>query len=155
DVRFGVKTGANEFFFMDEDAIAQWGIESEFLFPVLKSPRESEGIVVNASKLPLKLFICNRDKRQLKGTRALEYINWGEKQGLANHPGTASRGNWWSIGERKPALINCNYQIHHTMKFFISDTPFYVSNNFHEVHVQASPYAICASVNSSISQLWI
>jgi len=155
DVRFGIKTGANEFFFMDESAIAQWGIEPEFLFPVLKSPRESEGIMIDTARLPTKLFICNKDKRALKGTRVLEYINWGEQQGLAKRPSTASRGNWWSIGERTAALINCNYQIHHTMKFFTSDVPFYVSNNFHEVHVQTSPYRVCASVNSTISQLWI
>jgi hypothetical protein len=155
DVRFGIKTGANEFFFMDESTVAEWGIEAEFIFPVLKSPREAEGIVVDPKQLPTRLFICNRDKRSLKGTRALEYIKWGEQQGLANRPSTASRGNWWSIGERRAAHINCNYQIHHTMKFFISDTPFYVSNNFHEVHVESAPYSVCAAINSSISQLWI
>ncbi|MFQ6044077.1 MAG: Eco57I restriction-modification methylase domain-containing protein, partial [Candidatus Poribacteria bacterium] len=30
EVRFGIKTGANEFFYLDDEKIAEWGIEEEF-----------------------------------------------------------------------------------------------------------------------------
>ena len=40
EVRFGIKTGANEFFYLDADAVRIWGIEEEFLKPVIFSLRE-------------------------------------------------------------------------------------------------------------------
>ena len=30
EVRFGIKTGANEFFYLNDEQIQEWGIESEF-----------------------------------------------------------------------------------------------------------------------------
>jgi hypothetical protein len=155
-VRFGVKTGANEFFLMDQEAISRWGIEEKFLIPILKSPKEVSTIFVKPLDLPLRLFVCNYDKNQLRGTNALEYINWGESQKYNLRPSTKNRGMWWSIGDRQPSLVNCNYQIHHVMRFFTGAKPFFVSNNFHELHPKGDKhFSICASLNSSISQLWV
>ena len=39
EVRCGIKTGVNEFFYLDDDQIREWKIEPEFLKPVIKSPR--------------------------------------------------------------------------------------------------------------------
>ncbi len=39
EVRRGVTTGANKFFYLDETKARQWGIEPEFLVPIIKSPR--------------------------------------------------------------------------------------------------------------------
>jgi hypothetical protein len=30
EVKFGIKTGANEFFYLDDEKIKKWGIEEEF-----------------------------------------------------------------------------------------------------------------------------
>ena len=40
EVRFGIKTGANKFFYLDDQKIQEWGIEEEFLKPVIFSLRE-------------------------------------------------------------------------------------------------------------------
>ena len=42
EVRYGIKTGINEFFYLDDQRIGEWGIEEEFLKSVIKSPRECE-----------------------------------------------------------------------------------------------------------------
>ena len=55
EVRFGIKTGANEFFYLDDERIREWGIEEEFLKPVIKSPRECKNIRVDPSQLQFQV----------------------------------------------------------------------------------------------------
>ena len=102
EVRFGIKTGANEFFYLGDEQIRQWDIESEFLKPVIKSPRECKSIRVDPSQLQFKLFMCHADKAALAGTAALEYIKWGEAQGYHQRPSCRGRTRWWDLGEQSP-----------------------------------------------------
>ncbi|MBM4387490.1 MAG: Eco57I restriction-modification methylase domain-containing protein, partial [Deltaproteobacteria bacterium] len=101
DVRFGIKTGANEFFYLDEDKIREWGIEKEFLKPVIKSPKECKGILINPKDLKFKIFMCHKDRKELKGTNALKYIEWGERQGFDGRPSCRGRQRWWECTEIK------------------------------------------------------
>ena len=84
-------TGANAFFYLDVEQIQAWGIEDEFLKPVIKSPRECKSILVDPSQLQFKLFMCHADKAALAGTAALDYIEWGESQGFHQRPSCRSR----------------------------------------------------------------
>ncbi|MGB7062367.1 MAG: DNA methyltransferase [Candidatus Zixiibacteriota bacterium] len=79
-VRRGFTTGANEFFYLDEKTLERLKIESRFLRPVIKSPKECNTTKVGLQKLRFKVFICDQPKSRLKGTKALEYIKWGERQ---------------------------------------------------------------------------
>ena len=99
EVRRGFTTGANEFFYLDAERIHQWGIETEFLKPVIKSPRECKSIRVDPSQLQFKLFMCHVDKAALAGTAALEYIKWGEKQGYHQRPSCRGRARWYDLGQ--------------------------------------------------------
>lgn len=101
EVRFGIKTGCNAFFYLDDEKIKGWGIEDEFLVPVIKSPRECQRIVIDPAILPNKLFMCHKTKEELKNTTALEYIEWGESKGFHQRPSTRSRPRWWDLGERE------------------------------------------------------
>jgi len=98
DVRFGIKTGANEFFYLDEAKIRQWGIEEEFLKPVVKSPRECKRIIIDPNDLKYKVLMCHKSKQELKGTAALEYINWGESKEFNERPSCRGRVRWWDLG---------------------------------------------------------
>ncbi|RKU16985.1 hypothetical protein C6503_11430 [Candidatus Poribacteria bacterium] len=99
DVRRGFTTGANEFFYLDTERIQEWGIASEFLKPVIKSPRECKSIRVDPSQLQFKLFMCHADRAALAGTAALKYIEWGESQGYHQRPSCKGRPRWWDLGE--------------------------------------------------------
>jgi hypothetical protein len=112
EVRFGIKTGANEFFYLDEEKIRQWGIEPEFLKPVIKSPRECRSIVIKPEDLKYKIFMCHKDKSELKGTAALEYIKWGESQGFHLRPSCRGRQRWWDVGVREipDGIIPCSFR---------------------------------------------
>jgi hypothetical protein len=104
-VRFGIKTGANEFFYLNEERIVQWQIEPSFLQPVIVSPRECQSIVVDPSKLKYKAFICHTPKTKLTGTRALKYIEWGEAQSFHRRPSCKNRNLWYDLGIRTPAKV--------------------------------------------------
>ncbi len=125
EVRFGIKTGANEFFYLRpigmtvKDVVefaeenpnalitvrngAGWEgkIEAEFLKPVIKSPRELRTIIVRSEDLNNLVFMCHKDKRELEGTKALEYIKWGEGKGYHNRPTCKGRARWWDLGEQE------------------------------------------------------
>jgi hypothetical protein len=95
DVKFGIKTGANDFFYLTDEKIKQWNIEEEFLKPVIKSPRECKSILVDYKDLKYKIFICNKSKEELEGTNTLKYIKWGEKKGFNKKATVANRKYWW------------------------------------------------------------
>lgn len=110
EVRFGIKTGANEFFYLDNAKIQQWGIEEEFLKPVIKSPKECKRILIDPKDLKYKIFMCHKEKKELKGTAALEYIKWGESQRFHERPSCAGRARWWDVGMRRyaPVISPCS-----------------------------------------------
>jgi hypothetical protein len=132
EVKFGIKTGANEFFYLEPTGkpapkgllhvknSAGWEgyIEEEFLKPVIKSPRELKTILVREEDLKYKVFMCHKSKEQLKGTYALKYIEWGEKQGYHKRPTCASRPRWWDLGEQEISL--CVYPMVNNDRLIVS-----------------------------------
>jgi len=107
EVRRGITTGVNEFFYLEDRKIQEWGIEKEFLKPVIKSPRECKRILVDPTVLKFKIFMCHYERKELKGTAALKYIEWGESQGFQKRPSCAGRTRWWDLGERRvPPIIS-------------------------------------------------
>lgn len=115
EVRFGIKTGANEFFYLTEEEIKRRGIEQEFWMHrergqwvpnyVIKSPRECRSIVVKPEDLKYRVLMIHKDKRALKGTNVLKYIREGEDKGFHTRPTCASRERWYDLGVRKPGTI--------------------------------------------------
>jgi hypothetical protein len=142
DIRRGITTGINEFFYLTEEQIKHWGIEKEFLKPVIKSPKECAGINLKRKDLKWFAFLCHKDKSELKGTNALKYIKWGESQ--KTNQGQAwpevesvkGRKNWYELPKRKPGLLlmpmvtgnslrcvlnSCRAQVDHNLFEIVSD----------------------------------
>jgi len=104
-IRRGFTSGANEFFYLDQAALAEWDIEPEFLRPIIKSPRDCAGRLVEPAGLPHQAFVVHRGKRLLAGTKALRYIEWGESRGFHTRPTCAARERWYDMGEKPPAHL--------------------------------------------------
>jgi len=104
-IRRGFTSGTNEFFYLDPAALAEWNIEPEFLRPLVKSPRDCPGLLIDVDRLTHRAFIVHRSKRALAGTNALRYIQWGEARGFHMRPTCAAREHWYDIGERPPAHL--------------------------------------------------
>ena len=156
DVRRGFTTGANEFFYLDAERIQEWGIASEYLKPVIKSPRECKSIRVDPSQLQFKLFMCHADRAALAGTAALDYIKWGESQGFHQRPSCKGRARWWDLGQREMPLLAFNYLISSTARTLYARKGCYISDNFQEIHIDSGlTLSLCASLNSSLFQLMV
>ena len=156
EVRRGFTTGANEFFYLNAEQIQAWGIEDEFLKPVIKSPRECKSIRVDPSQLQFKLFMCHADKAALSGTAALDYIEWGESQGYHQRPSCRGRARWWDLGQREMPSLSFNYLISSTARTLYALNGCYTSDNFQEVHADSGLILpLCASLNSSLFQLMV
>jgi hypothetical protein len=153
-VRRGITTGANGFFFLDEQRAAQWAIEKEFLAPAVRSPRDCSRIWLEPSEgLGWYIFVCHKERDELQGTRALEYIKYGEAQGLDQRPTLRGRARWWDLGPRSGAHVHCNYLVDRVMRFYASASRFLTSDNFQEIRTSVEPQAMAAACNSTICQL--
>jgi hypothetical protein len=155
EVRRGFTTGANEFFYLDDETLSEWQIEKEFLKPAVKSPRECNRILLNANDIVSRLFICHEERRDLRGTDALEYIKWGESQGYNERPTCRGRNRWWDLGERRKAWINVSYLVDQAIHFFAKEDGFYVGDNFQEIHIDSKLFwQLAVSANSTPLQLF-
>ena len=156
-VRFGIKTGANDFFYLTPEVIAEFGIEAEYCRPVMTTPQESRRIAVDPARLPRKLFMCHKEKRQLKGSGALKYIQWGEKQRYHTRSSTKSRPRWYDLGERENVYLGMNKFVDTTARTYLAVEGSLFSDNFQIMPIAGnnSPTRLCAAVNSTLLQLML
>jgi type I restriction-modification system DNA methylase subunit/chorismate mutase len=110
NVRFGIKTGANEFFYLTEEEIREKGIEKEYWMHkedgkwvpnyIIKSPRECLSLSVDREDLKFRVLMIHKEKKDLSSTAVLRWIHNGEKKGFHKRPTCASRGDrWFDLGE--------------------------------------------------------
>ncbi len=79
DTRVGIQTLAKDFFVLTVEQAELAQIEREYLEPLAQSPRHhSEPIIEEGAQPSFYLFYCSKSKKELQGTRALEYIERGE-----------------------------------------------------------------------------
>jgi hypothetical protein len=163
EVRFGIKTGANEFFYLEPTGNpapagylhvrngAGWEgeIEEEFLKPVIKSPRECRSILIKPEDLRYKIFMCHRDKSELKGTAALEYIRWGEAQGYHERPSCKGRPRWWDVGVRNSVGLLWVETMFEAFRVYKNEQLVYESDKFYGIASSVDSVGLTISLNSS------
>ena len=156
EVRFGLKTGAVDFFYLTQEKMKEWGIEPEFLHPIMTTPKESRRLLVDASTLPRKLFMCHKDRGELKDTAALAYIEWGERQGFHRRSSVRSRRAWYDVGQVQQTQIAMNYIINTTARAYLLNGSGLVPNVFHTAQIETSLLTqLGAALNSSFVQMSI
>jgi hypothetical protein len=76
--RIGLQTFAKGFYILTKTDVAQWGIEPEYLRPLLFSPRYVRSPeILHAHQVSHVVFVCDRSESELQGTRAGSYIRRG------------------------------------------------------------------------------
>ncbi len=111
-VRRGIATGSNKFFCVTRAEADEWALESEFLVPCLVGARDLPGdgspitpehfqSLEEAGKR-CWLFWCHKPKAELLGTKAREYIEWGEDQAVNQAYNCRSRSPWYSVEQVQP-----------------------------------------------------
>jgi len=79
----GKTSGVVDFFILDEDATVRWGIEREFLKPIITSTHQIEHLIITKESLEKLIFVCPYSIRELgrRGyTSTANYVKWGSKQ---------------------------------------------------------------------------
>jgi len=150
EVRFGIKTGCNEFFFFDEPKTKEWGIEEEFLRPVIKSPRECQTIIIDPNVLPHKLFMCHRTKKELKNTNSLEYIKWGEAQGFHKRPSCHGRPKWYDLGVWDFAQLLWVETMYDAFRVYQNISEVHESDKFYGIQSNVEPKRLAIILNSTV-----
>jgi hypothetical protein len=139
ELRRGITTGINKFFYLTEDQIKHWGIEKEFLKTVIESPKECKGIIVKRDDLKNSVFLCHKDKSALKGTNALKYIKWGEAQkskdgrSWADGETVRVRENWYDVGQRSPGYILLPRVTGRNLRCMLNEPSAYVDDDLFEI----------------------
>ena len=150
-VCFGIKTGANEFFYLTGEQIKRWKIEPEFwmhkhadgqFIPnyIIKSPREQNSYIINPANLKYRILMVHKNRKDLNGTNVLKYLQYGESKGYHRRETCRARNRWYDLGERLPACINVNYLVNDVPHAFAE--AFWASDDFQEIHTKANilPY---------------
>jgi hypothetical protein len=130
-------------------------VEEEFLKPVIKSPRELKTIVVKEEDLKYKVFMCNRSRKELSKTFALDYIRWGEEQEFHKRPTCRSRKEWWSLPEKCAFIVSKRF-IDEDFSFFVNPSNFFVGDTFFIIESnKGKNWSIALFLNSSICFLFL
>ncbi|HPT97167.1 MAG TPA: Eco57I restriction-modification methylase domain-containing protein [Armatimonadota bacterium] len=117
-VRFGIKTGANDFFYLesipggapspagasDDLGVFRNGmgeerfLERRFLRRALRSPRELRTPELLPEDAASFLLTCPEEPEALAGTRAADYVREGESRwGIHRRPSVRGRARWYSL----------------------------------------------------------
>ena len=156
EVRRGFTTGCNEFFYLDEAKIKQWGIEEEFLKPVIKSLKDTEKIIPQGSDE--RLLICHLDRNTIKKyhNNLYEYIKYGESNKFHLRPSCSCREFWYNLGKRP--IAKGFYSILNGDRHLIlyNENLIYSSDNLGEIHADANIVEnLISFLNSTLFKLFI
>jgi adenine-specific DNA-methyltransferase len=125
EIKRGVATGANNFFILTPEQINELRIPSEFLTPILPSPRYLPGDEIGSDeqgnpKLEHRLFLltCKQpmDYLQVKHPSLWSYFQKGENLGISERYLCKHRSLWYSQETRNPAIFLCPYMGRHKSK---------------------------------------
>lgn len=105
-VLIGLVTGANDFFMIDEKTINEYKLSENYLFPIIRTPKESKKIKIHRKDLNYKVLIANK----LIDESLKKYIKLGEKRKLHNRPTCKARSPWFRL-RQEPAPILFPYII--------------------------------------------
>ncbi|MFX0204671.1 MAG: Eco57I restriction-modification methylase domain-containing protein [Candidatus Hodarchaeota archaeon] len=170
DVRFGIKTGANDFFHLQclekhgsvgnvnvKNRLGYEGlIEERYLVPLLKSPSHIQGFIVPHSFSPsLWLFYCLDSPSQLQGSGAWTYIKWGENTNVVIKQGKRSGNNilgfssvrsvkqrdyWYSIGSYQIPSLLWSKSYHDKPGCFYNQAQIMPDQRFYGINVTQTKY---------------
>jgi hypothetical protein len=117
-IQRGVATGANDFFLLTPERVAEYQIPAQFLKPILPSPRSllSDEIQSGEDGLPLverPLFLLSCDLPESlvesEYPSLWKYFQYGVELGISKRYLATHRSPWYAQEERRPAPFLCTY----------------------------------------------
>jgi hypothetical protein len=117
-VRRGIATGANDFFIIDSETVAQYDIPESFLKPILPSPRYLREPIIQATvdglpEVPGFRYLLDcplpPDEVRSRFPGLWEYLQEGVARGVSNGYLCAQKEAWYYQERREPAPFLATY----------------------------------------------
>jgi len=164
--RFGLKTGTNEFFYFETAQPSSRGmmqvtseggwqgeIERKYLRRVLRSPRECYSITI-LNSAGAWAFWCQDERNQLRGTAALDYIRYGEKQGFHEVSSVQGRRNWYSLPAQQRADLFWPRAFFERFMSYLAPTDMVASDRFFVIDARGTEH-LKIFMNTLMPYLWV
>jgi adenine-specific DNA-methyltransferase len=125
-VRRGIATGDNSFFCLTRDEVDAWGIEPEYLVPVVVGAKDlpasgtlDEAFRAERIKSGARAFLlfCHDSKDALAGKNVLRYIEHGESLGLPERFNCRTRSPWYGVEQVPPPDFFATYMARQRARF--------------------------------------
>lgn len=150
DVFLGVTTGANKFFYPNEELVAQYDGLEEYLHPAVKTPRILSRPKVTKEDLEHRILLLPEKPPE---TGVQEFIKWGEEQGYHSRP-AVSGDPWYSL-EGIAVQAQVFWQMTHFTEHlaYYSEKPLYLDKRMYGIRfhdgVDAHPKILAGLLNST------
>ena len=174
DIFPGCYSGINDFFYLSRVEIEKWGIENQFLTPLLRSPQQVQALNIDDS-IDTFVLNCQLTKDELKSGSfiyVLDYIEWGESQVTRKRQKTVAgipwpktetvryrKPGWWAIPDRslRPAGLFMLYVINERFLCPYSSQGLVSDRCFHRVLLKNrdEEYLLFTLLNSTLSYFFI
>ncbi|MFX1513347.1 MAG: class I SAM-dependent DNA methyltransferase [Promethearchaeota archaeon] len=168
DVYFSIKSGANKFFMLDKEKITTEGIEEEFWKhktvkgeiesnKIISSLKDTETVQLNPNNLKKFVILTKKTKKEIKGTKFLEYVLKGEEKGFHSRKTCAAhRPDWYCLNSNRPARLLYAQRMGDRFLIPLIDDNVYVNKNLHSIkpHNDIDVQVLGAVLNSSITHLF-
>jgi adenine-specific DNA-methyltransferase len=125
-VRRGIATGDNSFFCLTRAEADEWGIEPEYLVPVVVGAKDlpPQGVLDDAFRAEriaagarAFLLFCHEPKKVLLGKNVLRYIEHGERLGLPDRFNCRTRSPWYGVEPVPPPDFFVTYMSRQRARF--------------------------------------
>jgi type I restriction-modification system DNA methylase subunit len=169
DIQRGHTTGANEFFYLNKEKISLWGIEKQFLKPVVTSPKNIK-IELASKDISEYVLMVHSPKGELSNQNVLKYIEHGENvdvrvrggkdkgkvfKGYQNLSTLKGRNIWYSLIRREPAPLLLSCKIWERLIVAVNKAKAQADKAFYEIRPKnANNINVLAGIlNSSLTAL--
>ncbi|MBI5177482.1 N-6 DNA methylase [Candidatus Micrarchaeota archaeon] len=155
EIRYGIKTGCNEFFYLTPRAAKSFGLERTFLKPLLHT-KDFKRVEARDADVKHSVLVVNREKPELRNTNVLKYLQMGEVKEIDKLSTCKSRRRWYDVGARQPAAMlwpKLTYQRH---VIPLNKARAFADCNVYEITPNDASHAkaMCAVLNSSLYALF-
>lgn len=168
DVDYSFKEGAYDFFVLSHAEATQWGIEEQYLKPIISSPADIHTLNMTPEDVREKILLVDEQKNELKGTNVLSYIQDGERKrllikrgyrrgksviGYNKLPTLRHKKLWYSLRRRSPCPILVPAFVRNRFFALKNDARAYATANFYGIrpHNDENVTLILAYLNSSLA----
>ena len=105
EIRRGITTGRNRFFFIEKEKAQQLKLEHDFIAPAIASLKNVRSLILRPDHAAHILLLADRPREDLRGTNVLKYIEDFERSGKlpVNSPTLRARRDWYRLRPRPRA----------------------------------------------------